>query len=808
MSMRKIFYILLCLYYSIVGILAQDQGKASIKGSVIEKITEKPLEFASVVIKNMSNGSIIQGTVTDKEGAFAINGIPYGEYKLSYSFIGFENSELHDIVLNAEQNKIDVGKLYIAESARELNAVEVIGKRSTFVNSIDRKTYNVGKDLMSKSGSISDLMQNIPSLQVDIEGNVSLRGSESVTILINGKPSTMMELNRAAALQQIPANSVEKIEIITNPSAKYKPDGSSGIINIILKKNLGPGFSGNVSASAGNSDRYNLNTLLSNNSGKLNVYGSYGIRQDDRSRINNNNTRTYEDLLLMNSSKSHSSGISRPIIHITSAGIDYQFDNKNKVGASVNYNYRFMRRLDTLSYTLQNNQYINLINYDRDRILPETESDLEAASTYQYSFDKEGHELKANYIYSRSLENEDNYYTNFYRLPVSYVGKDNMFYHHINKGSELSVDYTMPTSKKSKIESGYLLNYVKNDMDLNRDTLSDLPLDLWHKDYSRSNHFIRTEYTHVLYATYEKEMGKFGYLAGLRFEKTFTNANLLTLDSIILNQYSRFYPTLHLSYKLTERDELQLNYSHRIRRPSDEQLNPFPEYQDLQNVRKGNPKLKPEDIHSFELGNQYKYNSITFISTLYYRYNYNGITYITANIGNNIFQNTLQNLTKSKSSGLELVFSTAIRNYMNINLSTNIFYNTIDASEFGYSKNKDIVSWSANASVGINFTRSTVLQINSNYSAKKLTPQGTNLPTFVLNTGFKQELIQRKATLTLTVSDVFNTFQSTYIIDTPDFYRKDIRKRSSRIIYLGFSYSFGNSSKKQKENPIKFDNQM
>ena len=448
---------------------------------------------------------------------FTFKDLNAGEYKITYSYIGFDETKTSVIVLDSKNSKIDLGRLYIAETTKALDEVEVVGQKSTFVNSIDRKTFNVGQDVMSKSGSVSDLMQNIPSVQVDVDGNVSLRGSENVTILVNGRTSTMMNLNRAAALQQLPANSIDKIEIITNPSAKYKPDGTSGIINIVLKKDKGLGLNGNVTSNIGTDSRYNFNAMANYNPGKLNIYGSFGYRQDDRTRLSDITTKTFSSSQLVNQSKTYAIGNARPVFNLVNGGLDYQLNDKNKIGISSNYNYRFQRQNDVSTYTLLDNLGKSITDYDRMRYLPEAESDLEITSTYQHLFDKKGQELNVSYIFSRSTEDENNYYTNNYRVPYSIVKYDDMFYHHINKGSELTVEYTKPLAGNGKFESGYLLEYMNNDMDLKRDTL-DVGLNLWNRDLGRSNRFIRTEYTHVLYATFEKEFGKFGLLAGVRGE--------------------------------------------------------------------------------------------------------------------------------------------------------------------------------------------------------------------------------------------------------------------------------------------------
>jgi outer membrane receptor protein involved in Fe transport len=273
------------------------------------------------------------------------------------------------------------------------------------------------------------------------------------------------------------------------------------------------------------------------------------------------------------------------------------------------------------------------------------------------------------------------------------------------------------------------------------------------------------------------------------------------------NNYFRIYPSLHITFKLNDLHELQLNYSHRIRRPEGDDLNPFPEYADPYNLRAGNPHLKPADVHSFEFGYQYKKNSTTFLSTIYYRYTYNGMTDITRYINDTVKLTTRENLTKSNSAGLELVLSKTISKLGNINLSTNTYYNTIDASGLGYSKNKSIIAWSANLSAGINLSKNSVLQITSSYSAENLTPQGKQMPSFVINTGFKQEFLNRKLVLIATVSDVFNSLKNITIIDTPELYEKIIRRRSARIIYAGLTFTFGNQNQKKKKE-IEYDNKL
>ena len=796
--------IIILLIFNSGYLSAQKQKAGTVSGVVMEKMSGNALEFATVVIKTKNDSTILQGTVTDKNGKFKIRDIPFGDYKVTVSFIGFDNSVTPLFRIDESHQVINLGNLLISGSTSTLDEVMVNSERSTYVNTIDRKVFNVGKDLTSKTGSASDLMQNIPSVTVDIDGVVSLRGSSSVMILINGKPSALMGANRAAVLQQMPASTIERIEVITNPSAKYKPDGTSGIINIVLKKNKLPGFNGSVTANAGNDNRYNANILGNYNPGKLNIAASYSIRQDDRIRITNDSrTRTDTITGLKSYITQNLNDHSRPLSNIVTSSIDYKINEKNSIGISGSYNYRdFKRNQNNLNQTLDSNMILSK-DYDRINRGSQFEKDLEFGATAYHTFAKEGHELNLDFVGSTSKEQENNHYSNLYRLPSIDPTYDNTVIIQADKESQATLEYINPLSETAKLEAGYVFEYQYSDANFLGEALNPVT-HLWQKDIQKTNQFIYSTDIHVLYGTFEKEFGRFGFLAGFRVEEALVYTHQVTTDTKINNNYFRLYPSLHLSYKLADKNELQLNYSHRISRPEGEQLNPFPEYQDPYNLREGNPKLKPADIHSIEAGYQYKNKSVTFLSTIYYRYVYNGITSITNYINDTVLLTTSENLSKSQSLGLELVLTTNINNLITLNLSTNTFYNTIDASSLGYSNNKSTVTWSANLSAGVNITKSTVIQVTSNYVARRLTPQGEMLPSFVMNTGIRQEFFKSKAAMLITVSDIFNSLRNNSVINTPELYQSVIRRRSARIIYLGLTYTFGTQNKK-KETQIKYD---
>jgi outer membrane receptor protein involved in Fe transport len=803
--MKKSGAVFIIFLTIVLNLSAQQQGQVSVSGIILDKSTNAPLEFATVIIKSNTDSTLYQGTVTGKKGEFVFNKIASGDYRIVYSFIGFEKVETSVFSIDSKRNKLDLGKLYLSGSATMLGDISVTAQRSTFVNSIDRRTFNVGQDVMSKTGTVSELLQNVPSVQVDLDGNVSLRGSDNVMFLINGKPSSLMGTNRAAVLQQMPASSIEKIEIITNPSAKFKPDGTSGIINIVLKKDKNLGLNGQASLNAGNDNRYNGNFSVNYNPGKLNVFGSYSIRKDERLRYSDDNRKHYiSGSDSINYTNVLSRDLSRPVSHIVQAGADYKFNSHNSVGVSSNYNYRsFIRNSKDVNLWQSADMTITK-DYDRYRRDPEFEKDIELSGNYVHSFIKEGHELAIDFTTSFSNEVEDNHYSDIYRVPVILPTYDNTLIKQGDNESQLSVTYSNPISENIKLESGYVLESRKNNMDFFGEYYNPIS-GLWVKDVVKSNQFTYKENIHVLYGTYEQKVNNFGFLGGIRAEQAFLNANQITTDTVMKNNYFRIYPSLHFTYKLSDLHELQLNYSHRIRRPEGDEMNPFPEYADPFNLRVGNPKLKPADVHSIELGYQYKKNSTTFLSTFYYRYTYNGMTDITRYINDTVKVTTRQNLTKSGSAGLELVLSKTFGTIGNINLSTNTFYNRIDASNLGFSTNKSIITYSANLSAGVNLSKSTVLQITSSYSAESLTPQGRQLPSFVINTGLKQEFLNRKLVLIATVSDVLNSLKNRTIIDTPELYEKIVRRRSARIIYAGITYTFGNQKKKKE---IEYDNKL
>jgi outer membrane receptor protein involved in Fe transport len=806
MKIRQMLSLLFMMIWEI-NLWGQPSATYSIKGIIIEQETKVPVEFVNVSLFNSRDSSLFTGVVTDKNGEFLFNHIKAGNYYLQVSCIGFESFKIPDISIISKRPYIDLGKKTIKVSNILLSDVEVVSQKPVLDNSIDRKVYNVEKDILSQTGSVSDILQNIPSVSVDVDGTVSLRGSSNITFFINGKPSALLKKNSAVALQQIPANTIEQIEVITNPSAKYKPDGIGGIINIVLKKNKQKGFNGMIMANAGNMERYNANLTLNYNTGKLNVFGSYGFRR-------NNSPRTSSDFRISRDSAknvlsyydSRSTSASRPFTHLGNFGFEYQINDNNKVEISGNANFQDMYRTQNTATVWKDVGEVVTSDYSTRRINEESEMEWEAGALFEHKFNKEDHALQFEVNLSGYDETEDNHYTETYMIPADQEALTRIL---IKKGgpqSEFYVEYTLPVNEETEIEAGYVGEFFKDDLVYLGESF-DGDLNTWLKDNNKSNHFIFHQNIHALYGTFSHSFDQLSFMAGLRAEQVFITSHLITLDSLVPNHYFKIYPTLHLAYELNDNQELQLNYSKRIRRPDSDEMNPFPEYGDPRNAESGNPAIKPEQIHSVEFGYHFKSEHYSIIPGIYYRYVYDAFTEIKKYINDTVLLTTFENLSQSQSAGMELVFSATFKNKLNLNISTNGYYSMIDASNLGYSDKKSTFSWDTKLGADIHISNSLLLQLNAYYRSARISAQGNSNPTFYVNTGLRQELLQHRTSVVLTVSDVFNTLNRVTIIDTPELYQKSSRKRNSQIIYLGFTYRFGKSAKKQTEE-LKYDDSI
>ncbi|MDO8539388.1 MAG: TonB-dependent receptor [Opitutaceae bacterium] len=795
------------LLLGLLGFVASAHGQTEVTGTVIEHGSRREVPFAAITLQQ-PDGTMVQQTITDAHGRFRLENVPAGDYAVLSRIVGGDAVATRRFSAVAGQGTIELGVFELTDPAVQMGKVEVKAGASPFLNRIDRKVYLVGSDIQGVTGSASDLLQNVPSVQVDLDGRVSLRGSENVLILIDGRTSVLMGKSRAEVLQQLPADSIERIEVITNPSAKFKPDGTAGIINLALKRKRAAGFSGTANVAMGDQRRYQAGISANYGRGKTVLFGSYSVRQDDRERWGTDVRTSFApdaDRTTRVEKSSHEE--SRPFSHTVRAGAEYSPTASDKLGTSVNYHRRTLTRHALDSSVTRVAPGGPTVDYDRVRTTPEVERATEVMGTWRHKFPGDDHELSVELKASFDRELEDNHFADIYRSPARSPSFERITLRPREDENELTVEYTRALDEQSKLEAGYVRTANELDSDFHAET-ADGGSTLWITDVARSNRFGAEQTIDAFYATYGRTFGKLGVLAGVRPEWASVTSRLVNTGATIPNRYARVYPSLHLAYQFTDRHEAQLNYSHRVNRPDPDELNPFPEYTDPLNLHAGNPRLLPEDIHSLEAGYGYRHDETGFTSTIYHRYRYHGFASITRDLGGGVLLTTQENLARSEATGLELTANAALGGHATFNFSSNTFFNTIDASNLGYRTRKSDVSTTAKLAVTVQLPRRTTVQFNANYTSSRLTAQGSRRPSWFANSGVRHEFGVKKTAVVLTVSDMFDSLRERTVIRMPLLQQQTERRRRGRIVYLGIRYHFGQPPKKMKEDPMQFDNAL
>ncbi|MFC2102600.1 TonB-dependent receptor domain-containing protein [Bacteroidota bacterium] len=801
MKLAQLLPTVLLLVLLPLSLLSQSRHSGVVTGRILDAHTQQPVEYANILLIDTVSGKMVSGIVSDSNGMFRLEKIPVGTFTLEYSFIGYGKSRKNGVTISRKAPTAELGDLILDPSALTMNEVTVTAEKTMMVTKIDRKVFNVQKDIMAQTGTVTDMLQTIPSVTVDIDGNISLRGS-GVTILINGRPSVM---TGSANLEQMPASLIERIEVITNPSAKFKPDGTGGIINIILKKERKRGFNGILGANAGSNSRFNTNLQLNYNSGKINLFGSYGYRQDYRLRTRDLNSQTIDTATSQSTYlEQQGEGTSWTGSHLAQLGFDWNISQKDIVGIAGTYNLRTSNRGDSTW-----NQYSDsakIVTEEFNRVLDgrETEESAGLNAYYEHVFNLEAeHMLRMDFEYQQEAEKENDMWTTRYDFPIYPEGKDHSVADNRKKEMDLTIGYSRPLWQDAALEVGYegTVEIESQDQTV---TSFDSASQQWILDPDQGSRFYGNQTVHALYTTVRWEWKKFRVLGGLRAEETLLDLEFRSIDTTAKSDYFALYPTIHMGI-VSGKNEWQLNYSRRINRPDVDDMNPVPEYRDPRNIRVGNPDLKPEDIHSIEFGYSLQEKHLTLVPSLFYRYKVNGFTRVTTSLNDTTLITTMENLSTDQSAGIDLSGSWLIEKVANINFSASGFYNQIDASDIGFSSNKAAFSFNAKVNASFYITKTTLFQLNANFRSKRLTPQGYRQPTWTLNLGFRQDFWKKRISLIATVSDLFNSRSYKNHIDTPVLVQDAVYRRDARVFYAGFVFNFGTNGKKTKAPRFEFD---
>ncbi|MBV6477351.1 MAG: hypothetical protein HGGPFJEG_00089 [Ignavibacteria bacterium] len=772
----------------------------SISGSVTDDKTNLPVEAASVSLVSSKDSIILNGTETGADGKFKFSNLSPGNYGIRVNLIGYSKVYISGIIINNDNPSVNLKPLKLKSGETTTEEINVEAERSAIEFKEDKKIFNVEQGMNVQGGSAIDVLKNIPSVSVDADGNISLRGNENVKILVDGKPFGLNNAeNRNSVLDQIPSSLIESVELVTNPSAKYDADNSAGIINLRLKKSEGLGYNGNLLLNAGSKDKYNGSLNLNFRKDKMNFFGSYDYRLQNNI-INGDNSR---EIFSNNSLFTQSSdATSRYNGHFAKGGFDYNISKEHSLSYLLNYNYRDRRRSDNSISETYNSTTGDLEN--QSNLITKDNSDgytIDMSLNYNMTFKTPGKSLSSEAIYTRYKDNTYNNTTENIIYPKSSSEPllENRITDEVNDEGNFSIDYVNPFSKDSKLETGLKVVLRNNDKDFSVEKF-DYSSNSYINDPSQSNIYAYNENIYALYAAYDAKINKFGIKAGLRAEQTDTKGDLKNTNQINKSNYFDLFPSLNLTQKFDETQELAFSYSLRINRPTVQMLNPFVIAFDPYNYFSGNPDLKPEYVNSFELGYLKYFETITINPSIFYTHKKDQLSRTRELLDSNIALLTFDNYGNTENYGAELVLNAKPFEFISLNGSVSYYKNIIDATNLDSAYKNENYSWNGRISANMYLPMFADLGITYFYSGRNVFAQGVLEPFQSMDVSLKRDFFEKRVTLGLRVSDVFNTLKfDVKLNNTQNFQESFYRKRDSRALYFNLTYRFGNDSKIQEK---------
>jgi outer membrane receptor protein involved in Fe transport len=685
-----------------------------------------------------------------------------------------------------------------AKPAPEKSVSEVVitGQAPAVQTSVDRRSYNVASDLQATTGSIGDALRNIPSVQVDVQGNISLRGDANVTILIDGKPSSLFQGDNAGqALQQLPADRIARVEVLTNPSAEFRADGTAGIINLVTKTSAGAGRTGSARLTAGDGDRVMASASAGFNSKDLSISTDANWRHDIGKQA------ITEDRIDTSSGYDHAR--QDQIVHIVAdnlmarLGADYDLDARTRVGGELRATYTDFE-LDALSHQDRRDAAGGLTQaYDRDLRVDQSRANAQATLKLRRKLEGDGHEVSLNLTYEGTKDDRVRSGATDNLFPSFAPAFDQQRIDNDLARTDLKGDYVRPMGEGVTLKTGFDLQYDDNVYG-NRGFRGPSPGALA-PDPALTNLFLYRQRLAQAYATYERPFGDLTVLAGLRLEDVRIDLDQVTQGGKDLNAYARAYPSLHLSWRLSDDQKLTASYSQRVKRPQPEDFNAFRFLIDPLNYRAGNPHLQPQQTQSFELGYEYRKSPVTLLATLYYRQNDHVMADVVRDLGGGVLLTTRENVSKTRNGGLELVAN----GRFTYSFSGNLFWNELDAQSLGLPGARSAVTAFGQASLTWQATEADLIQLSTFLNGKRLTPQGYYAPSTGTDLGWRHKLNDRTA-FVLTARDILGTYRDKQIFDTPGLRSSFRRQPDSRSLMVGFTWTLGGG--KAKDPGFDFSN--
>lgn len=761
-----------------------------LSGTIIDSLTKKPLEYTSVKVYTQADSSFVMGIYTDANGEFLLYQIPAGKYFAKITLLNYQSKWIRNISITNEKPDRVLGAIKLAsENATELEVAKVSTNKKILETSFDKKVYNISEDLTSRNGSVNDVLNNIPSVEVDQDGKISLRGDGNVTILIDGRPSVMTGNSAKSFLDALPANMVERIELVTNPSAKYDPDGTSGIINIVLKKNKLRGINGNVNVSSATGNILNGSTSLSMRNSKMNVYGTYSYRHYEGERNNFGEMNRYftpDSLFRLNQNRL---GTDYNVGHTLKFGSDFYLKDRHVLGINITGSTGDRNREGDLVNKQLNDSGALFSQWNRISLDPSKQKNMDVNLNYKYDFKEDKGSLSFDATQSFGTDTTGGMYNQIYVLPVKTQKDQQLANLEKNRVSTVMFDYVRVLPKNIRIEAGVksiIRNSVIDSHSETKDTTG-----IFNKDTLSTFQYSYDEQIYSSYGNFAQHIGKFKYQGGVRIERSFQTPNLISQNQVYAKNYFNIFPSAFLTYAVIKDLDLTLNYSRRINRASSENLNPFTSYADPYNLRKGNPELSPEFIDSYEFGVGYSKKKLSINGSVYYKDSKSVIQRYRMFYPNGYAAVTYINIDRSQSFGTELILT-----YRPLVWFKNVL--SFNGNQIKYSDSKILqtpttgFNWSIKYIGSIDFWKKTAsIQVNGKYNAPIITPQGTVQPRASMDISGEKNFKEGKWTVGFKLSDVFNTQEFRINVDIPTIQQTSTFKQTTRRFYLNLAYKFG-----------------
>ena len=784
-----IFSLLVTVHLNAVEI--PDGGQ--VKGMVYDQKSKLPIEYATIALYSAVDSSLVTGTITDPGGNFQATKIAEGTYYMVVNFLGYEELHYSDLVIDRNNPRMDIGQIFLETSSQMLEEVEIINERNAVEFHIDKKVVSVGEQMTSASLTAVEVLENVPSIRVDVEGNVSLRGSSGFTVLIDGKPTV---LDPSEVLRQTPASTIENIEIITNPSSRYQPDGTGGIINIITKKNRMLGLQGLFNLKTSTFGAYGGDFLLNYRKGNANVFfgGDYGNSPYPGETSSERRTTLGDTTTIIKSSGDQESIRGGGGLRL---GLDWDISPRNNFSIGIRAG----------EYKSLSNSQLDYLTY-RDPFDFETrefsmnESGRSAlyynlTGSFIHTFEQKGHELMLQF--NQRMRQGDEFSENLLRDEDGSVNNGTRT---TEKGPssdwEIKLDYAKPLGEKHGLEAGFQLrNGTSIDatelyfFDLNEQDFVLQPEMSNETDYRRN--------IYALYGIFKGESGNLGYQTGLRGEYTYrTIAAEELVEDYTIERYD-FFPTLHLSYQLPGENQLMASYSRRIDRPRGYYLEPFVTWTDMYNVRRGNPALEPEYIDAMELGFIHSREKSQLSLEAYYRIKNNKIERTREVYQEGILLQTFTNVGTDYSLGLEALYNISLFPWWELNLMGDLYDYRIESERNGSDYTYHSFNWGTRLNNTFNIADRIRVQFDGNYNSATVTTQGEDRGYYSFNAAVRSDFLDRTLSLVLQVRDVFSTMDRVSITRDIDFYNFYSQSTRAPIVSLTASYRLNNFKQSNRD---------